>query len=135
MGRYLLDSNAFLRAKERPHQLRSETREAIQDPKNSLFLSVASLWELAIKSANGKLPYYASLVASGSDRLMDALQESNFGLLGIDLRHALAAARLPQHHRDPFDRMIIAQAMLEGLIVISNDSTFARYVGLRLLAA
>jgi PIN domain nuclease of toxin-antitoxin system len=90
---------------------------------------------MAIKSANGKLPYYASLSVGGSDRVMDALRESNFGLLEIDLRHVLAAARLPQHHRDPFDRMMIAQAILEDLTIISNDRTFPRYRGLRLLAA
>jgi PIN domain nuclease of toxin-antitoxin system len=135
MGQYLLDSNAFLRAKERPHELRKEARETIEDPANALFVSFASLWEMAIKAANGKLPFYAAPVTRRADGVMRALQESSFELLDIALHHALAAAALPQHHRDPFDRMIIAQAIIEDLTIISSDATFARYAGLRILPA
>ncbi len=135
MGQYLLDSNAFLKFKERPHELRKEARETIEDPANALFVSFASLWEMAIKAANGKLPYYTALATRGADGVMHALRESSFELLDIALHHALAAAALPQHHRDPFDRLIIAQAMIENLTIISSDSTFSRYRGLRILPA
>lgn len=135
MARYLLDSNAFLYAKFEPEKLRREAFETIRDGRNRLFVSAAGLWELAIKAANGKLPRYAHLIASGADALRQALQESDFTLLPIELEYALAAARLPQHHRDPFDRMMIAQAMIEDLTIISNDAVFPRYRGLRLLAA
>jgi PIN domain nuclease of toxin-antitoxin system len=135
MARYLLDSNAFLYAKFEPEKLRQEALETIKDNGNRLFVSVAGLWEIAIKAANGKLPRYADLIMSGPDGLRQALQESDFALLPIELEYALAAARLPQHHRDPFDRLMIAQALQEDLTVITTDATFARYAGLRLLAA
>jgi PIN domain nuclease of toxin-antitoxin system len=135
MGRYLLDSNAFLTFKAEPHKLRKEAHEAITAGENRIFISLASLWEMGIKAANGKLPQFAKLIASGPGALREALRESDFTLLQIELEHAMAAIRLPQHHRDPFDRMMIAQAQLEGLTLISNDGIFERYAGLSLLSA
>jgi PIN domain nuclease of toxin-antitoxin system len=135
MARYLIDSNVFLRSKERPHELRKEALETIEDAQNALFVSFASLWEMAIKAANGKLPYYATLAARGPGGVMDALRESQFALLDIELRHVLMATALPQHHRDPFDRMLVAQAMAENLVLITTDATLVRYAGLRTLAA
>jgi PIN domain nuclease of toxin-antitoxin system len=96
---------------------------------------MASLWEMGIKAANGKLDIYAEMIASGPDTLAQSLDESGFALMAIDLGHVLAAPRLPQHHRDPFDRMVIAQALAENLILISSDAIFERYAGLKLLAA
>src|SRR4051812_37790343 len=101
MGRYLLDSNAFLYAKFEPEKLRQETRKTIEDRGNAVFVSLASLWELGIKAANGKLPHYASLVAPGPEALLQSLKDADFDLLPIALKHALAAPQLPQHHRDP----------------------------------
>jgi len=135
MARYLLDSNAFLNLQDSPQAIRKEARSAIVDTGNTLFVSLASLWEMAIKTANGKLPSYARLIANGPTFLEDSLRDSNFTFLPIVLRHALAAAALPQHHRDPFDRMLIAQALDEGLILITSDRVFARYPGVKLLAA
>ena len=96
-------------------------------------MSFASLWELAIKSANGKLPYYGRLVAGGPGSVLAALRESNLDLLNIELHHVLAATSLTQHHRDPFDRMIVAQAMAEDLVLITSDRTLARYTGVQVL--
>ncbi len=135
MGRYLLDSNVFFRAKYEPQALRQETLQIIEDAENRLFVSVAALWELAIKAAKGKLPLYAKLVANGSDTVRQSLQDSSFELLSIELEHALAATALPQIHGDPFDRMMIAQAMMEGLTLITSDTVFQHYRGLKLLAA
>jgi PIN domain nuclease of toxin-antitoxin system len=135
MARYLLDSHVFITFKFEPQKIRRETRETIESPADQMFVSVAGLWELAIKAANGKLPRYAHLIAGDAEGLRQALQESGFALLPIELEYALAAARLPQHHRDPFDRMMIAQAMIEDLTIISNDAIFPRYRGLRVLAA
>lgn len=90
-------------------------------------MSLAGLWELAIKAANGKLENYARMIAHDPDALLSALRESNFELLPIELSHALSASRLPQHHRDPFDRLMIAQAQAGGLVIITSDSIFARY--------
>ena len=135
MARYLLDSNAFIRAKETPQALRGEAREAIEDSANQLFVSLASLWELAIKAGKGKLPFYAALIARGPEAVAYSLQESSFQLLPVGLTHALMSARLPQQHKDPFDRVIIAQAIEEDLILITSDRMAVFYPGLRVLAA
>jgi PIN domain nuclease of toxin-antitoxin system len=127
MADYLLDSNAFLWAKTSPREIRAETFAEIGKTENRLFVSLAGLWELAIKAANGKLDAYARIIAHGPGALTAAMRESNITLLSIELSHALAAARLPQHHRDPFDRLMIAQAQLEKLSIVTRDSIFARY--------
>lgn len=127
MAGYLLDSNAFLWAKEEPSKLRAETLVEIAKVESRLFLSLASLWELAIKAANGKLDAYAAMIARGTDGLLAALHESNIALLPIELHHVLAASRLAQHHRDPFDRVMIAQAQAENLVIVTRDAIFSRY--------
>ncbi len=90
---------------------------------------------MAIKAAKGKLPYFASMTAYGSAPITAALQSSNLELLPVELHHALASAALPQHHKDPFDRVMIAQALAENMVLISSDGTFARYAGLRIMRA
>jgi PIN domain nuclease of toxin-antitoxin system len=100
-----------------------------------LFVSAAGLWELAIKAAKGKLPEYAVFIAAGVDGVRHALTESDFQLLPMNLEYAFIAARLPLHHRDPFDRLIIAQALVGDLVVVTRDGIFARYDGVRVLAA
>jgi PIN domain nuclease of toxin-antitoxin system len=96
-------------------------------------VSIACLWELAIKAANGKLPRFAAMIAPGLDALLESLRESGLELLPIELSHVLAAGSLPQHHRDPFDRLMIAQAIEEKLTLITSDAIFPRYQGLRIL--
>ncbi len=105
------------------------------DRDNAIYISLAALWEMAIKAANGKLPFYSRMTANGSAALVAGLREANFALLGIELDHALAATNLPQHHRDPFDRLMIAQALQNDLTVITTDAVFSRYAGVRVLAA
>ena len=135
MARYLLDSNALLDLAEVPDALRKEAREAVEDPQNELFVSLASLWELAIKAARGRLPAYTRLIAQGSEALSHSLQSMNLAVLDISLQQALAAAALPRHHGDPFDRVMIAQAILEDMTLITRDRIFSRYAGVRVLAA
>jgi PIN domain nuclease of toxin-antitoxin system len=135
MGRYLLDSNAFLWAKISPETLRPEARETIQDPQNALFVSAAGLWELADKASKGKLPEFAVMMERLADPFELMLQESNLRRLSIELAHIASAYRLPLHHRDPFDRLMIAQAMVEDLTIITSDTIFRLYTGLKLLAA
>ena len=135
MARYLLDSNAFIRFENDPQALRSEAREAIEDATNELFLSLASLWELAVKAAKGKMPFFANLASRGPDAVARSLHEANFQLLPIRLAHTLASARLPHQHKDPFDRMVVAQAIEEDLVLITSDRTLLRYPRLRVLAA
>jgi PIN domain nuclease of toxin-antitoxin system len=90
---------------------------------------------MAIKAANGKLPFYSKMIANGSGALIQRLEVANFLLLGIELDHLLGATSLPQHHRDPFDRLMIAQAVQNDLTIITTDQIFTRYAGLRVLAA
>ena len=135
MGQYLLDSSAFIRAQEGPTAVRQEAREVMEDRRNAIHVSLAALWEMAVKAANGKLPFYSRLTANGSSSLMAYLDKQNFKLLEIGLDHALAASRLPQLHRDPFDRLMIAQALIGDLTVITSDRIFTQYAGVRILAA
>jgi PIN domain nuclease of toxin-antitoxin system len=93
--------------------------DAIRSPDNDVFVSVASVWEAEIKAAGGKLKLTADLTAEPA--------EHGFRSLAIDARHAVAAARLPQHHNDPFDRMLVAQAQLEGLTLVSRNPVFDSY--------
>lgn len=91
----------------------------MRDTKNEVFVSVASVWEIAIKRAAGKLQF-AAPIAETVDRL-------GFELLPISAAHAEHAGGLPRHHGDPFDRLLVAQAMLEGLVLGTQDAAMRRY--------
>jgi PIN domain nuclease of toxin-antitoxin system len=92
---------------------------AISDGETFVAVSAASAWEIAIKKAAGRL--------EAPDDLLEAIEANNFDALSISPAHALAAGALPAHHDDPFDRMLIAQARAEGLIVVTVDGRFANY--------
>jgi PIN domain nuclease of toxin-antitoxin system len=96
---------------------------------------MAGLWELANKASKGSLPEFSGIMDRGPGALEFALRESRFQLLPIELAHVAGSYRLPYHHGDPFDRMMIAQAMAEDLTMISRDAIFRQYTGLKLLAA
>lgn len=99
--------------------LRPAAREAIADPRNDVFVSAATAWEISIKQALGKLTVpsdiSARIIASGFEPLL------------ITVAHGFAAGALPRLHDDPFDRMLIAQAQLENLVAVSRDSRFGSY--------
>ena len=133
--RVLLDSHVFVWAKSAPENLGEEARAAIIDPGNEVFLSLASAWELWIKHAKKPIVALAPVLDSGAASLLRAARESGIGLLEITLEHAAAAAALPALHRDPFDRMLIAQAIAERLTVVTADAVFRRYKRLRVLQA
>jgi len=133
--RMLLDSHVFVWAKSAPGNLSSEARAAIIDPGNDVFVSLASAWELWIKHAKTPIAGFASVLNSGAAGFLAAARESGIALLEITLDHAAAAAGLPRVHRDPFDRMLIAQAMTERLTLVTGDPAFKRYKGLRTLTA
>ena len=97
----------------------SQASEVIGDPDNDVFVSTATIWELEIKVALGKLVIDGDLVTD--------VEASGFDWLRITAIHAQVAARLPRHHRDPFDRMLIAQALTEGCTLVSRDSEFSEY--------
>jgi len=122
----LLDTHVVLWSLGDPAQLSDEARTRIADPANAVGVSAASAWEIAIKSGTGKLKFNAGLV--------EALAQADFISLPITIEHALAAGNLPPHHRDPFDRMLIAQAMLDGWTLVTRDSLMPAY-GVPLLLA
>ncbi|HEY2293136.1 MAG TPA: type II toxin-antitoxin system VapC family toxin [Thermoanaerobaculia bacterium] len=120
----LLDSHTFLWWLAEDPELRAEARQAVADPSSIVHVSAATVWELSIKAALGKLDL------DGAD-LVEEIEENGFVELPMTARHSLAAATLPRHHDDPFDRMLIAQARIEGLTIITRDPAFRDYeVGL-----
>lgn len=118
--RLLLDTHVFLWACIEPERLSASEQDAIGDPRNDVFVSAASAWEIAIKRALGRL----SFPAERFDEFADAM---GFRLLPITSSHGIAAGGLPPHHGNPFDRMLIAQAKAEGLAVVTNDGRFPQY--------
>ena len=121
--RLLLDTHAFLWWVEDDARLSRKARTAIAEPGNDCFLSLASSWEMAIKISLGKLKLAAPL-----ERFVpDQLAANGFRELAIDFRHVARVSRLPFHHRDPFDRLLAAQALEEDLTVVSADRVFRTY--------
>jgi PIN domain nuclease of toxin-antitoxin system len=115
----LLDSHAFLWWLAEDPKLGAEARQAIADPASIVHVSAATIWELSIKAALGKLDL------DGAD-LVEEIEENDFIELPMTARHSAAAA-LPRHHEDPFDRMLIAQAQIEGLTMVTRDAAFRDY--------
>jgi PIN domain nuclease of toxin-antitoxin system len=119
----LLDTHIFLWLIEGSPNLSAAAPAALADPANALYLSVASVWELAIKTGNKKLALIDPL-----DTFVGKWTVAyQIALLPIDTAHALAVVGLPNHHRDPFDRILIAQALVEGMTLVSADAKFAPY--------
>ena len=118
MSGLLLDSNVFLWWSASPSILPEPVIESIAQAEQA-FVSIVTPWELELKHALAKLRLPTGL--------WDRVDKDGFELVGIDLSDAIAAARLPQHHRDPFDRMIIAQALRRGLTIVTRDRSFAAY--------
>lgn len=115
----LLDTHTWLWWLSGAEQLDPQAREAIAAPENLVAVSAATIWEVAIKRSRGKLGFEGEPVA--------AVADGGFEPLAISLAHAAAAGALPRHHRDPFDRMLIAQAQMEGLTVVTRDPSFDAY--------
>ena len=117
--RLLLDTNALLWWARDDPTLNIRALEAINDPANEVFVSVASVWEISIKRSTGKL--------DAPDDLVTQIERSHFVRLPITFGHADLAGRLPPHHRDPFDRMLVAQAQVEDLVLVTRDRFIPRY--------
>jgi len=128
MQRLLLDTHAFLWWVNDAPELSATARLSIADATNDCFLSLASCWEMAIKSSLGKLRLARSIDRFVSEQLV----ANGFLLLNIELRHAAKIEKLPFHHRDPFDRLLIAQAISDKLTIVSADSIFSEY-GVKIL--
>ena len=121
--RLLLDTHAFLWWVEGEPALGRRATSAISDPDTEVLFSIASCWELAIKLSLGKLR-----LAQRLDRFLpDQLSVNGFSVLPIEVKHVARVASLPFHHRDPFDRILAAQALEEELAIVSADRVFRRY--------
>jgi PIN domain nuclease of toxin-antitoxin system len=121
--RFLLDTHTLLWSFIDSPSLTPRSRRVIEDVSNDLMVSAVSAWEIATKARLGKLPSGDELIAD-LDRYLTQLRCE---ALPISLDHAVRAGRLPGEHRDPFDRMLIAQAQAENLAIISNDRIFDTY--------
>ena len=119
----LIDTHVFLWFIFDDPQLSVRARDVIEDENNDVYLSVASVWEMAIKAGMGRLPLIEPVEAFIPQQLL----RTNIQLLPISLVHALHVASLPGHHRDPFDRLLVAQSLIEGLPILSIDATFDAY--------
>ena len=126
MRRLLLDTQVFLWWLADDPSLGKKARAAIAHPLNQIYVSAATTWEISIKKALGKL--------EAPEDLEMIVEEERFLKLPITLRHGETAGRLPLYHRDPFDRMLVAQAMVENLTIVTADRRFYRY-GVKILWA
>ena len=117
--RLLLDTHMFLWWDRQPPRVPPALRAAIEDNTTQVFVSVATVWEIAIKRATGKLQFAASII--------DTIEKLGFELLPITGPHAEHAGGLPRHHNDPFDRLLIAQAYLEGTVLGTQDPAMRSY--------
>jgi len=119
----LLDTNVFIWASREPGHLSPEAKLAITDPFNERFVSMASVWEMQIQHGLGKLPLAANVVEL-SQKWLSPL---NARILPVELQHLDRLYSLPAIHRDPFDKIMIAQALVEGMKIVSSDSGFHGY--------
>lgn len=119
----LLDTQCWLWWFAQPERLNEEAIAHIADETNALWLSVASIWEMGIKVAIGKLPLPEPIDSYIPSRMVLL----NMRSLEITASHALQASMLPLHHRDPFDRMLVAQAQMEDMMLVSADPMFRLY--------
>ncbi|MFV0436069.1 MAG: type II toxin-antitoxin system VapC family toxin [Desulfopila sp.] len=123
MSQYLLDTHTFLWWVDDSLKLSSAARSAISSLENTCYLSMASVWEMAIKLSLGKL----KLVPPLKRFIPEQISANDFKILAINFSHISKLEHLPFHHRDPFDRLLVTQAMTEKMAIISADSALACY--------
>lgn len=117
--RFLLDSHVVLWSLEQPYRIRAAARAVMAEPEASFVVSVATVWELAIKQGLGQLRVSANL-----PQLIRAVGHE---ILAVSIEHACQVRTLPPHHRDPFDRLLVAQAQVENIPLITHDRQLERY--------
>jgi PIN domain nuclease of toxin-antitoxin system len=120
--RCLFDANSFLWWNLKSNRLSQNAYAVIEDETNIILLSLVTIWEIQIKVQLGKLTLQNSLV-----EIIEKMREEQIEFLPINIDHILKLGDLPYHHRDPFDRLLIAQSLAERIPVISSDSLFAQY--------
>jgi PIN domain nuclease of toxin-antitoxin system len=121
--RLLLDTQCWLWMAANPERLTAKTRSLLESMEHELWLSAVSSWEIAIKHARGKL----ELPQPPAEYVPSRMERTGVRGLPIEHAHALGVASLPRHHGDPFDRLLVAQAMLEGMTILTADPEIARY--------
>ncbi len=119
----LSDSHSFVWWREEPHKLSKTAFAEISNPANNLFLSVASAWELQIKIKIGKFSFSDTL----ENVIAEEININRLQILSVNLSHSLYLKNLPLYHKDPFDRLLISQAIVENLTLLSKDPQFAAY--------
>lgn len=117
----LLDTHIFIWWLDAPEKLNIEELEFIKNTENTVFVSAASIWEISIKKSIGKL------IFSNNGNILDAITENYFLTLPINAKHAQFIETLPQYHDDPFDRMLISQAIVDDLVLITRDARIRQY--------
>jgi PIN domain nuclease of toxin-antitoxin system len=118
--RLLLDTHVLIWAVTQPDRLRPRLRDAILSARTTVLVSAASAWEIAIKRSLGRLTFPL-------ERFDAVLEDAGFTQLAMNAAHAIEAGSLPRHHADPFDRMLVAQARVEDLVLASDDPLVAAY--------
>ena len=126
MRRLLLDTHAFVWCLADVSKLAEGARAAIADPRHEVFVSAVTGWEITVKRAKGRM--------TAPDNLLSMIDDMGFTHLPLTFHHAEQAGNLPMHHRDPFDRFLIAQAQAEGLVLVTRDARIPLY-GVRTMAA
>ena len=121
--RYLLDTHAFLWFVLDDKRISTKAKSIIEDSKNEIYFSAASAWEMSIKTKLGRLKLGGNLEAF----IIEQLTANSFGPLTITITHALYTEKLPQIHKDPFDRIMISQSKLENLVLITGDKKIREY--------
>ena len=119
---YLADTHVLLWAAREPERISAKARALLEDASEPVFFSMASIWEIAIKQSLGKLRLDATL-----REFVQAQVRNGFSLLSIEVQHVARIAELPWPHRDPFDRLLVAQALESNLEIITADSAFELY--------
>ncbi len=117
--RYLLDTNIFLWSLDEKNKLKDHFRKILEDPTVTVFVSTITFWEISIKDKTGKLPLKTNL--------RNCLEKSSFEILNVDINHIIQVDKLPPIHKDPFDRILIAQAKAENLTLITTDAKIKKY--------
>lgn len=120
---YLIDTHVFIWMNDDLSNLTSTVQNLVSDEANTLILSVVSVWEIQIKLKVGKFTFKRSI----SEMLTLVQKQNQVEILPVSLPHVLRIADLPLHHKDPFDRLLIAQAIVEGYTLISKDDIFEQY--------
>ena len=119
----LIDSHTFVWWRDEPHKLSQNVFAEISNPNNHVFLSVVTVWELQIKIALRKFTVKGGL----ENAVKDEQQNNHFQILPVNLSHALYLENLPLHHKDPFDRLLISQAIVENMTLVTADPEFTKY--------